>query len=61
MNQINASEANIVLRENEDNEMRLNILILNIMGNKRSEIHAFLKDLKQARSKARKRCLKDMQ
>ncbi|GHV03418.1 hypothetical protein FACS189485_06570 [Spirochaetia bacterium] len=60
-NQINTKEANIFLRENEDKEMRLNILVLNIMGNKRSEIHDFLKDLKQARSRAKKRYLEDMQ
>jgi hypothetical protein len=59
-NPIKAKEAKIFLNENEINEMRLNILALNIMGNKRSEIQNFLKDLKQARSKAKQRALKEM-
>ncbi|GHV87356.1 hypothetical protein AGMMS50255_6520 [Spirochaetia bacterium] len=60
INQIKSKEAEIFLHKNEENEMRLNILALNIQGNKRSEIHDFLKDLKQVRSKAKQRALKEI-
>jgi hypothetical protein len=58
-NPIKSEEAKKTLEKNEYNEMSQNVLVLNIQENRRKEIQEFLKDLKQARYKAKQKALKE--